>query len=289
MKINHIIKIQLIILTGILLVWSCSSDVDYGEQYKKTIYMVNSNNLLYQAEHFYGEENAMVFSVYCASSEPISSDVTVRLKFDRNQLDSLNAIRTQSDPKYIAKELLPVANYKLPTDLVITIKAGTQYGTLRVPFKTDNLAPFNSYTLPLIIVSNSSGYDINPKLKSVVYEPIMVNKYSGSYTGVSSESVAVARPVQPILKALSANTLHMPIHNLIADIQYINTNYMQLTIAEDGKTVRITPLGNAKVVDMGGSIFDKDKQTFELYYKFTDSAGKIFTLKEIIVNINAPK
>lgn len=288
MKISHIIKIQLIIITGIILTCSCISDVDYGEQYKKTIYLVNSNNLLYQAEHFYGEENAMVFSVYCASSQPIESDVTIQLRFDKNSLDSLNESRAQSDPEYISKELLPQTNYELPSDPIVTIEAGEQYGTLHVPFTTDNLDPFTSYALPLSIVSNSLEYDINHKLSTIVYEPVMINKYSGNYTGISSESETIARPVVPSIKALSINTVCMPIHNLPGDIKNIDSNFMLLTINENNMTVSITPIGNANVVDLGGSFYDEERMTFELHYQLEKDDGTILTIKEIIVHVDAP-
>ena len=288
MESSHMIKIQAFVLTGMMLAASCSNEVDYGEQYKKTIYMVNSNNLLYQAEHFYGEQNKMVFSVYCASSEPITDDVTVQLEFDRNPLDSLNAVRTLSDPSYVARELLPQDHYELPSNPEVTIRAGQQYGTLEVPFHADDLDPLKSYTLPMTIVSNSSGYDTNSQLESIVYEPVMVNGYSGNYTGVSSESVKVARTVQPALKALSANTVLMPVHNLSGDIQYLDTNFMVLTIADDSTTVTIAPHGNANVVDLSGSIYDRERQRFELHYLFTAANNVTFTITEIIANVKAP-
>lgn len=47
--------------------------------------------MLYVGEHAYGSENnSMSFSVYCASSEPIKSDLTVQLAINPNALDSLN-------------------------------------------------------------------------------------------------------------------------------------------------------------------------------------------------------
>lgn len=287
MKANHII-IQLLILTSVIFIPSCSSEVDYGEQYKKTIYMVNSNNLLYQAEHYYGQQNIMEFSVYCASSEPINHDVSVQLKFDLHPLDSLNTIRALSDPDYVPRMLLPEDHYELASNPVVTIKSGEQYATLKVLLKADNLDPFQSYTLPMTIVSNSLGYDINPNLRSIVYEPVMVNGYSGNYTGISSESATVARTVQPTLKALSANSVLMPIHNLSGDRKYLDTNFMVLTIAPDGVGVAIAPHENANVADLGGSSYDKERQQFELHYSFTTVNNVTFTITEIIANVKAP-
>ncbi|MEN6455336.1 MAG: DUF1735 domain-containing protein [Prolixibacteraceae bacterium] len=288
MESNQMIKIYALVLAGMMLTVSCSNEVDYGEQYEKTIYMVNSNNLLYQAEHFYGEQNKMVFSVYCASSEPVTNDVTVQLEFDRNPLDSLNAVRTLSDPSYVARELLPQDHYELPANPEVTIRAGQQYGTLEVPFHVDDLDPLKPYTLPMTIVSNSSGYDMNVQLESIVYEPVMINGYSGSYTGISSESAKVARTVQPALKALSANTVLMPVHNLPGDMQYLDTNFMVLTIAADSATVTIAPHGNANVADLSGSSYDRERQRFELHYSFTATNNVTYHITEIIANVKAP-
>lgn len=287
MKANHLTHLALPFLLGITAISSCTDKVDFGEQYKKTVYLVNSNNLLYQTAHHYGEENAAVFSVYCASSKPITEDITVQLKFDPHSLDSLNNIRSLSDPSYTIRELIPEANYELPENLSVIVRAGSQYGTIAIPFHTEGLDPFKPYALPITIVSNSRGYDISSQLRSIVYEPTMVNGYSGNYTGVSSESEAVAHTIQPTLKALSANTVLMPVHNLPEDMKNLGTNFMVLTIASDSASISIAPHGSADVVDLGGSYYDKIRQHFELHYQFTDVSGKTYTISENISNVNA--
>lgn len=86
-------KLKLILFSlSAFIFWSCSSEpADFGEQYKKTLYIVNSRDMLYVGEHAYGSENnSMSFSIYCASSEPIKSDLTVQLAINPNALDSLN-------------------------------------------------------------------------------------------------------------------------------------------------------------------------------------------------------
>lgn len=287
MNAKYIIKYAVFLLFGIVLIQSCTDKMDFGEQYKRTIYMVNSNNLLYQTAHHYGEENTAVFSVYCASSKPITEDVVVQLMFDPHSLDSLNGIRSLSDPDYTLRQLLPEDHFELPANLSVTIRAGSQYGTIAIPIHTDDLDPFKHYALPITIVSNSSGHVTNPQLRSIIYEPVMVNGYSGDYTGVSAESETVARTIQPRLKALSANTVLMPIHNLSGDMKNLETNFMMLTIAADSVAVAIAPRGDAEVIDLGGSHYDRERQHFELHYQFTDSSGKTFTIRENISNVNA--
>ncbi len=278
-----------VIFIFMLLVLSCSNDVDFGEQYKKTVYIVNSNDLLYTGEHFFEAPNdEIVISVYCASSEPITGDLQVRLKIDRHALDSLNTINRLVASSYIDKVMLPDENFNLEGEPYVTIKAGDQYGTLRIPFTFNGLDPDVAYTLPLSIVSNNAGYDINKELGSIVYEVKMMNKYAGDYSGSSQESLTTIYGVQPVLKALSVNTVRMPVHNLPDDAEYLNTNFLLLTVADDG-SVSIAPFRFAEVTDLGGSSYDADRQRFELHYQYTNAASQTITVTEIITNINAPK
>jgi len=273
----------------LMLFTSCDGDIDFGEQYKKTIYLVNASKLLYTKEHSFGVENdKIVFSVYCASSEPTTQDVSVTLKIDQNALDSHNAQGFLENSAYIAKQMLPGANFQMPTQMQVNIPAGKQYAILEVPFNAEGLDADVSYALPISIVSNNRDYDISPQARSLVYEVRLTNKYSGIFTGISTESPTAKRPVQVTLKALSANQVRLPIHNLDADKQYMGTNFMLLTIEKTGQ-VTIAPWANAKIVDLGDNFYDEVRQAYELNYRFTDENGKVFTITKKIANVNAPK
>jgi hypothetical protein len=63
---------------------------------------------------------------------------------------------------------------------------------------------------------------------------------------------------------------------------------MILAIASDGVTVSITPEGDAKVEDLGGSTYNPTLQRFELYYSFTNASNQTVSVVEIITNVNAP-
>jgi hypothetical protein len=276
------------ILPVLLALVSCSNEVDYGEQYKKTIYLVNSNTTLYTYDYFFGaENNEMLFSVYCASSEPITENVSILLKVDPDVLDEYNRVRKLSDEAYIDKVMLPADRYRLD-GLEVIIEAGHQYGVLRVPFNPVGLDVNTAWTLPVSIVSNSAGYDMNPDLQSIIYEIYMVNPYSGVFSGSSTEVVPGAtdtiRSVQVTLKAMSANTVRMPIHNMADDSRLPDTNFMLLTIAGDG-SVSIAPYGSTPppVTDLGGSFYDSLRQSYELNYRY----GTL-TIREKITNIKAP-
>ena len=283
-------KIVNMAVCGLLMLFSaCNGDVNFGEQYKKTVYLVHGNNLLYTKEHFFGVKNdTLVFSVYCASSEPVTQDVNVLLKVDPYALDSLNALGFLENSAYIDKQMLPAGSYEMPASTQVTIPAGKQYALLKIPFHSEGLDPNVSYTLPLSIVSNNRGYELSSEAKSVVYEVKMVNKYSGIFMGTSAEAPTTVRTVQITVKALSINQVRLPIHNLPATDEYINTNFMLLTVAEDGQ-VTIAPWANAQIVNLGNNFYDEVQQSYELHYRYIAANGSIFTITEKIANINAPK
>lgn len=274
----------------LLLFASCSeSKVDFGEQYKKTLYIVNSRGMLYTGEHAFGaENNTMDFSVYCASSKPIDGAVKVTLKLDSYALDSLNKKNALGNPLYVDIMLLPETNYQLE-DPTVVIGKHEQYGVLKVKFNMDGLNPDLRYALPFSIVSNDADFEVNPELRTMVYEVKSINGYSGDYSGNSTELPNTIRAAQPKLQALSSNTVRMPIHTLSSEaVKDLDTNFMVLTIAEDSTTVSIKPWANAKVTDLGDSSYDKKRQSFVLNYSFMNSDGKILNIKEKITNLNAP-
>ncbi len=283
----HIFKIAIFFLAlGVFA--SCDSNpvVDFGEQYKKTIYIVNSRGMLYSQEHFYdNEEGVIEISVYCGSSEPIKKDINVTLKINPEALDSLNKLNSLGDPLYVNKTILPESHYDFSKGTV-TIKAKTQYTPLQIPIITKGLDADITYTLPISIVSNDANYDINPELKTIIYELRMVNGYSGSFSGSSTELPKTIRSVQPTLKAISSNTVRMPIHNLSSNIQNLDTNFMLLTIGSDSTSVSISPWKNAKVTDLGGSTFDKKRRNYTLNYSFENKDGVALSILEKISDIN---
>lgn len=289
-RINATWPGSLIVLFLMGMLASCSNEVDFGEQYKKTVYIVNSNNLLHVEKHSFETMNDSIsISVYCASTKPITKDLTVRLKVNCRALDSLNEVQTLADPNYEKRVMFPNTTDQLDEELYATIKAGEQYGLLKIPFDflSSGLDPFIPYVLPLTLVSNNADYDINPKLKSIVYQVEMVNQYAGDYNGSSKTSPTAILGIQPSLKAMSINQVRMPIHNLSDDISQLLTNFMVLTVASDN-SVSISPWGLSDVTDLGGSSYDPVAQRFELHYQFIDAAANRNTVHAIIRNIDAP-
>ena len=278
--------LKLIYILFVIAFFGCSKDIeDFGEQYKKTVYLVNSRDMLVTNSYFFGQENNVMISAYCAGSLPTSKDVTINLKIDSKSLDSLNHLIALGNPLYEDKLLLPEANYNLP-DMKIKIKAKEQYGTIFIPFNANGLDPDISYALPVKIESCNEGYDINMELNTIIVEFKMVNEFSGIYNSSSIELPKnTIRSVQPIVKAISENQVRLPIHNLSDDKDKLDTNFMLLTIGEDGESVTITPWRDAQITDLGGSKYNSKKMSFELNYSFIDSKGTEFTIFQKLNNI----
>jgi hypothetical protein len=281
------LKFTVILFVFFIVIVSCDSDINFGEQYKKTVYIVNSSNLLASYKHIYGTNNTMVVSIYCASSEAIDHDLHVQIKIDEHVLDSLNDKGHLENDNYVDKVILPSSHYSFSGETDVVIRAGKQYGVLEIPLDVEGLDADISYVLPLSIVSNSAGYEINPRMRSIVYGIELSNLFSGIYSGTSSESPTAIRSLQVTAKALSPNTVRVPIHNLPADKDNLNTNFMQLTVG-DGGLVTITPWQNSTVVDIGGSFYDEVQQLFELHYRFT-VGNRIYSITERLTNISAPR
>lgn len=280
------LKLTAILFVMLIVASSCNDDIDFGEQYKKTVYIVNSSNLLLMNEHFYGKDNTIVVSVYCASSEAIGEDLHVRVKIDEHALDSLNDKGHLESNSYVDKVMLPASRYQFSGEKDVVIRAGEQYGVLEIPFDVDGLDADIPYVLPISIVSNSAGYDVNPQARSIVYGIELSNRFSGIYSGISAESPTAIRSLQVTAKAISTNTVRLPIHNLPAD-DNLDTNFMLLTISNDGQ-VTVAPWLNSTVVDLGGSFYDEVQQILELHYRFT-ADSKIYTVTEKLTNISAPR
>lgn len=271
------------------LVSSCRKDavVKFGEQYKKNIYIVHAENIEYVKEHSFEKENdTITLSVYCASSEPISKNVSVLLKKDIQVLDSLNYLNSLSDANYVAKSLLEDTRYNFEEGRA-TIGSGRQYGLLKIPVNLIGIDVDKEYVLPIRLVGNDAGFDMNSKLSTIGYRPKMINRFSGDFVGSSKiASEKATRSISPLLQAIAKNTVRMPIHNFTDDKEFLATNYMLLTIAENGRSVSILPYKNSSAVDEGGSFYDAELKQFTLNYSFVEGAEKKF-VQAVIKNIDA--
>lgn len=106
-------KLKLILFSlSAFIFWSCSSErLILVNKYKKTLYIVNSRDMLYVGEHAYGSENnSMSFSIYCCLFRTYQVRPDGSTGNNPNALDSLNKKSALGNPLYIDKKLLPEAN-----------------------------------------------------------------------------------------------------------------------------------------------------------------------------------
>lgn len=83
----------IILLTAGLMIYilaACSTDVDFGEQYKKIIYIVNSNNRVITQKVDIAPENKGAVTVYCGGTEFSGNDITVQYKMDTAAMNAYN-------------------------------------------------------------------------------------------------------------------------------------------------------------------------------------------------------
>jgi len=259
--------------------WTASCDRDpiamYGEQYKKTLYIVHANGIEHSREHAFENENdTITLSVYCASSEPITGDLRAVLEKDPKVLDSVNHLNGLGNANYVPKLMLDPERYSFERGTVI-IRAGRQFGLLKIPVRLSGIDVDREYALPVTLTGNDAGHDINPQLRSIAYQPVMVNRFSGMYTGSSKVSAENApRSVSPRLQAMAKDRIRMPVHNLADNPDALATNYMLITVLADGTSVSIAPFRDAQVFDEGGSTYAPELKQFSLNYSYMDGNAK---------------
>jgi len=276
------------VLAIVALLASCDKDpiAMYGEQYKKTLYIVHSEGMEHSREHnFENENDTITLSVYCASSEPIKTDVVAVLERNPKVLDSVNYLNGLGNANYVPKLMLELARHGFERGTA-TIRAGQQFGLLKIPVRLSEIDVDKEYVLPVTLVGNDVGHDINPQLQSIAYQPVMINRFSGLYTGTSKVSTeSAARSVSPRVQAIAKNQIRLPIHNLADNPDVLATNYMLLTVLPDGKSVAIEGFGNAQVSDEGGSEYDPSLKQFTLHYSYMDGNAER-TVQAIIRDIS---
>lgn len=286
-------KINKLFLAGLSLFFlgSCSSDVDFGEQYKKIIYIVNSDDKAYVREHkIISEEQEGGISLYCGGSDVLKEDVKVTIVSNVEAMEAYNNKNFEDINQHKKLIVLPDEYYSIAS-YSVTIKAGTEYLKFPIILKTEGLNADSSYAIPLSI-SDASNYEINKDLQTIFYQIKLVNEYSGDYIGLIQnirgvdDTVFAARDKH--FKAIKEREIRTSIYNFndeIVDIENMKTNLMLLTVAADN-SVRISAWEDAYIEDLGGSKYYPETHQMVLNYKCKNSADEILTLREILVDVD---
>lgn len=274
----------------ILFVWlsvvftSCEEDYAGKEQYKKVIYIVGSENKVYNFEHPLGNEPTRGFvSVYCGGSKGPDGDVTVELIEDQEILDKYNYTEFGDKiEKYLKR--LPVANYSMPSLTGILKDGGEPFVKLSIYVKTLGLSPDSVYVIPLKI-KEVSDYEVNPKLSSILYTVKLLNQYSGEYKMkaklVESDDEQKTKDVfkTKIATPIDENTVRFFIAMEKEDPERIHLATMTCRIGADNMVAVQSPY----VTDLGGSTYDPKKKIFQLNYRYFDAdADKYYDVHETL-------
>lgn len=229
-------------LTGVILYIcdACSTDVDFGEQYKKQIYIVNANEYVINAEHNLAESTDGFITFYCAGSEKSQKNVVVHYKIDKEALDAYNKSEyDENTSRYM--ECVPENKIRFHEE-VVTIKAGEDYAMLGFTINTLNLDPSKKNAIP-ITITEVSDYEINPKMKTLFYNLKLKTQYSGFYDSrLDLHSYGMLQSTKFAQKetiATGKNEIRVPILDR-KEIPEGSINYYVITLNEEDNTITLT-------------------------------------------------
>lgn len=286
MKNNkHMKKINLIIvILTIGLFSSCSNAVDFGEQYEKIIYIVNSKEIIYYAAHLPVEESEGSISFYCSGTELPDEDIHIRYKIDSEALAEYNKneFGDKTDRYFLQ---VPEELVKYETDEVV-IKKGEEYAPLRFSVNVLGLSPGRLYMIPVSIES-ADGYSINPDERLILYSLRIQNDYAGNYTSIFQVG-GEKTPVNKTIIPLSVNQILVPLAGRSNDAAY-ETGYYRIQIEEDNSLTLLPYLQSeieAQTIEgVETNYYNPENKTFYLYYNIFDQWGDPISVQETLIKM----
>ncbi|MDR1859311.1 MAG: DUF1735 domain-containing protein [Bacteroidales bacterium] len=262
---------------------ACDTDAMFHEElYKKVFCLVGSSDNVYTAVHSFENPVSDGFiSIYCGGTNPVDEDITVELEYDDSIIGKYNYRYYDLDSARYAQQL-PAEKYELPI-LTATMKAGQTDPYVTIPLKiyTENISPDSIYFIPLKIKHISGNYEINPDMASVLYRPVVENRYAQTSVSTTYQSrgekdgkeMVATKPMYP----LSATTVRVTVGSETgltdntADLTKITKFAVILTVNPDN-TVSIAPYGTIEVEALGEPQENRyevtDFKRFHLYYRY---------------------
>ncbi|MGM9737461.1 MAG: DUF1735 domain-containing protein [Candidatus Cryptobacteroides sp.] len=161
----------LLTLLCIPLLFSCFKD-DQKMEYAKIYFPLAARavNGVFNASFNMDADTSFIVGAYCAGSIFTPVDVDVEIALAEEEFAASKA----GNASLAAYELLPEDLYEIePSNLKLTIKAGTERADLRVHFKTGMFEAGKKYVLPLKLVSVSK-YEIADQY-NVLYFGVTAN------------------------------------------------------------------------------------------------------------------
>lgn len=271
-----------------LLYCSCSNRADFDEQYKKILYIVNSKEKLYYAQHEASSQSQGNISIYCTGSKLPNEDVCVSYIVDKEALDAYNkneyGDQTNLYFQEIPADLITISNQE------IVVKKGEEYGCLNFTLNTQKFAPDKVYVLPITISRVPEGYEISEDMHTILYAVNIQNEYAGDYSCSYDKDGVYQGVIRKKVQAMAARQILLPLagnsnFSITNDLNF-NTDYYQITLNEDN-SITVSPYLQSVIhpdPDQN-SYYDPQEKIFYIHYFIEDKYGNHIQIDEVLSKI----
>lgn len=272
----------IILVLALLGCIACTKEPIEEEQYKKQIYIVNSeeNDIYYHRNLNYEQGETETFiAVACSGSRPQEVDVRVEFEIVDSILTAYNKrFFGEDEDKYL--QLLPAGNYRIPDMHTVLEADGNTYASLPVFINTAGLDRDVKYVIPIRIKS-TSAYELNRPISEMLFGFDLVNRYTDIYTMVGKkydeQDKKTNLGANREMWAIAYNMVRMFIDTRTEDDEKLDQDGMILTIQEDHSvSIRAYSPEDLELTDLGGSSYDPAKKKFKLNYKYLDSKSNLW-------------
>lgn len=255
---------------------ACSTDVDFGEQYKKQIYIVKGNDRLTETTLPMADRTEAFVTFYCSGSEMSDKDVVVQYKIDKEALTAYNETEYGDN---LARQMVCVPEEMVTfEEPAVTIKAGQEYAVLHFSINTSGLDPALNYAVP-ITITEVSAYEINQNVKTLFYKIKLKTQYSGLYNSQvvyhAFGRVESTKYAQKTATAIAKNQIKVPVLDQ-KEVAEGSLDYVIVTMNEDNSVTLstqnpvIAPQDEIYVNDEPVKVnyYDPDKKQFVIGYSY---------------------
>lgn len=266
------------IVAGSFLLASCSKQElrpDKEELYTKRIYIVGAQDIVVKKEIKYSDlPQDVSISVAAGGSQLIDQDVLVT--FNTNNVSAID----DYNYRYIAEgkvkhQQLDKTFYDFPETAVL--KARNIYQEVVFKLKNTNSLNCDSlYSIP-ISISEVSNYEVGPTNPVMLFTPIMVNDYSGSYMvtgkdGIIDKALAEYSGARTLI-ATGVSSVRM--YHKLSEEDVMNAKAMGVvfTINSTDYSISVTGWEDFNVTH-GGGTYDPETQSFNLWYTYQEGANE---------------
>lgn len=248
------------------------------EHYIKQVYIVGSGeegHLLSRKVDLSEAEAEISTAVYVSGSLLPDKDVDVELEEDFSAVDEYNKkYKSEKDIQYRA---MPQDLYKIES-MHVVVPAGNAQSLIPIKITTSGLHCDSLYVIPLKIKS-CSAYQVTDPNNTVLISVSTYNKYSGNYN-YEGEKDGIAFSLLRTAVAVNANTIR--IYNSGAEnIENVANEGVTFSINEDN-SLTITGWENIHILE-GSGMYDPEKKTFTVDFKYKDSADVEHTVRGELV------